>query len=234
MGRLFIVCEGQTEEQVVYSLLMPFFWSNGEIEVTPLLLPTRFGVAARRYKGGWNNYNRAKDFIRRHMAQHSAAHVWHTTMLDLYAIPEDFPGLDRARGASDPYEKVIRLEEAFYADLADDNLWRFVPNLQLHELEALLLVDVDCLEGVFPESAENVRRLREHIGSQNPELVDDGPDSAPSKRIGRWVPEYTAAKPTAAPLVLEAIGLERLLAECRHFKAWIELLGDCVRNDRLS
>jgi len=52
-----------------------------------------------------------------------------------------------------------------------------------------------------------------------PELVNDGPTTAPSKRIiGCW-PQY--AKTTDGPSLAAEIGIDRLRVACPHFDGWI-------------
>ena len=55
----------------------------------------------------------------------------------------------------------------------------------------------------------------------SPELIDDGEQSAPSKRIIHEIPEYEGMKASAGPLIAEKIGLETLRVKCRHFGAWV-------------
>ncbi|MYI47127.1 MAG: DUF4276 family protein, partial [Gemmatimonadetes bacterium] len=44
-------------------------------------------------------------------------------------------------------------------------------------------------------------------GFGSPELVDDGPSTAPSKRIAAAVPEYAKRKASAGPIFAAKIGL---------------------------
>ncbi|MGH8907498.1 MAG: DUF4276 family protein [Egibacteraceae bacterium] len=55
-----------------------------------------------------------------------------------------------------------------------------------------------------------------------PELVDDGPKSAPSKRIIDAWPQY--AKTTDGPVLAAQIGIARLRDRCPHFDAWVSRL----------
>ena len=62
----------------------------------------------------------------------------------------------------------------------------------------------------------------------NPEQINDGDDTAPSKRIIRVIPQYKNEKATAGPYVANKIGLPRLRRECPHFNQWmcrLETLG---------
>ena len=60
----------------------------------------------------------------------------------------------------------------------------------------------------------------------NPELINDHPETAPSKRILKEIPEYY--KVTAGVSVVSKIGLPLLRLKCSHFNDWLtmlELLG---------
>jgi hypothetical protein len=220
MTRLYVICEGQTEETFVGTVLAPHF-TPLEVEVTPLTLPNKRGSNARRHKGGWIDYGKARRFIREVMQQMHADDTWFTTMLDLYALPADFPGAGNAPPG--PAEaRVAYLEEAFRADVCDDSLWRFTPNLQLHEYEALLLAEPAALTHFYPNSANAVAALCADIAGLAPEAVNEGPQTAPSKRIVRHIPEYD--KVVAGTLVAAEIGLPTLRARCPHFGAWLTKL----------
>jgi hypothetical protein len=63
---------------------------------------------------------------------------------------------------------------------------------------------------------------------ESPEYIDDGEDTAPSKRIIKEIPEYEGMKASAGPLVAEKIGLTNIRKKCNHFNQWllkIEALG---------
>ena len=53
------------------------------------------------------------------------------------------------------------------------------------------------------------------------ELINDGDNTAPSKRIIGEIPEYEKMKPSAAPIVAEKIGLPTLRLQCKHFDEWL-------------
>src|SRR5437879_2971224 len=114
--RLYIFCEGQTEETFANTILYPHFLNRSSTYVVPILLPHKRRAVSRLHKGGWTNYSRAKSFIRDFMAEHHSDHTWFTTLLDLYAVPEDFPNLDVApRG--NPSERIAALEASFESDI---------------------------------------------------------------------------------------------------------------------
>lgn len=107
---------------------------------------------------------------------------------------------------------------------------RFLPYIQVHEFEALVLVDVSYLPAQFPDGEADGApdKLRSLIGDTPPELVDDGARTAPSKRIISVVGAYSSLKDVAGPAITGAIGLERLRAACPHFNEWV------TRLERLS
>ena len=59
---------------------------------------------------------------------------------------------------------------------------------------------------------------------ESPELIDDRPEQAPSRRITACIPEYSARKASAGPLVVAKIGLPRLRERCPHFDGWVSRL----------
>jgi hypothetical protein len=55
-------------------------------------------------------------------------------------------------------------------------------------------------------------------------LINDGEETAPSKRIGKEIPDYLGAKPTAGPIIAGKIGLETMRMKCPHFNEWLTKL----------
>jgi hypothetical protein len=142
-------------------------------------------------------------------------------------LPSDFPGYDEAYRESDPYCRVSILEEALSSDINGelDDI-RFVPYIQLHEFEALILADPKQLNWEFLEHDRPIQQLVEMVEKEggNPELIDDGVNTAPSKRIIAEIPEYEGSKATSGPLVAGKIGMQKLSERCRHFSEWVEIL----------
>jgi hypothetical protein len=224
--RLFVFCEGQTEETFANTVLAPHF-AGLDAYIRPLLLPNVKGAHTRRHKGGWNSYQTARRFMHGIMQQHHGNETWFTTLYDYYALPDDYPRAATPTTAS-PREKVLALEKAMAQDLVNDTLWRFTSHLQLHEFETLLLVDIDAFGEEFPERLDDVGRLKNDIGRHAPEDVNDGINSHPAARIIRRIPEYQGRKASAGPILAAHIGLARLRQHCPHFDAWISQLEDHV------
>ena len=109
--------------------------------------------------------------------------------------------------------------------LARFSISRFIPYIQLHEFEALLLADPQKLDAQVYEHRTWIQRLvRLANGFKSPELIDDGPDPAPSKRIAEEIPAYPRSKVSAGPITAERIGLHTLRTKCQHFDAWLGIL----------
>ncbi len=164
-----------------------------------------------------------KNDIQRFLAQEKGANVFFTTMMDLYAIPSDFPGLAEAEKLRHlPEKRVESLEAAFGNDIADG---RLIPFLQLHEFEAVLFCQPDWLTFFYPGARKKIAALQAIADAHSsPELINDGQHTAPSKRIIAQFPDYQKAKPAVGPQVAELIGLSVIRGKCPHFASWLTRL----------
>lgn len=223
MIRLHVTTEGATERNFIKRVLAPHLASFGVIVDARDVMTGRDKRRNFEYRGGMTNYQRARRDIENWMKQDSGATCWFSTMFDLYALPSDFPGFETARGG-DAYQRVAALEQA----LADDlNHPRFIPYIQLHEFEALLLADAQQLDWEYLEHDAQIGNLVRMVGNNNPELINDGEQTAPSKRIIREIPGFDKA--SSGVIVAERIGLVTLRQRCPHFNDWVarlEALGD--------
>lgn len=228
--RLHITAEGQTEERFVRHVLAPYLGERSVWSDARCVLTSRDKRAGILYRGGFRRqspYLTVKKDICAWMKEDRQSDVRFTTMLDLYALPNDFPGYADAQRKTDPYARVAVLEEAFAADINSEmNDTRFIPYVQLHEFEALILADPQHLDWEFLEHDDPIVRLADMVAREggNPELIDDGANTAPSKRIIAEIPEYAGKKATSGPLVAGRIGMPTLLERCRHFSQWIDRL----------
>ncbi len=217
--RLHVTAEGQTEEAFVKRILAPHLGAFNVFADARSVLTSRDKKAHKNYRGGLVSYSKAKADIEIWMKEDGRTECRFTTMFDLYALPGDFPGYTDARGENDPCRKVKALEKALKEDIDDR---RFIPYIQLHEFEALILADAGKLDWEYLDHDAPIRRLVDMVGNQNPELIDDTPEGAPSKRILRELPEYDKAN--SGVLVADKIGLQTMKAKCSHFRTWVELL----------
>ncbi len=215
--RLHFTVEGQTEQDFVKRLLEPHLADMSVWTGARCVLTGR--KRDYEYRGGMTTYQRARNDIMRWMLEDQNTDARFTTMFDLYALPNDFPGFQDSLESSDPYQRVSILEDALREDLADR---RFIPYIQLHEFEALLLSDPHELDSQFDDREQEIENLVKMAGQfTSPELIDDGRETSPSKRIINEIPEYCGRKVSAGPIVAERIGLPTLRAKCRHFSEWL-------------
>lgn len=217
MARLHFVVEGQSEEAFVNSILIGHLAAHGVSGSVRVISPR--GQRPRTKRGGIAKYSQLCRDIRLWMKEDNNADSYFTTMVDLYALPKDFPGWTEPNMSVTPLERVRKLEAAFGDDMGHE---RFIPYLQLHEFETLILAQPQLLEAMLPNSGATISQLAsecQEFGS--PEEIDEGASTAPSKRIIRHLPKYQGMKVLAASSVLRKIGLETIRGKCHHFDAWL-------------
>lgn len=223
--RLNFIVEGQTEERFVNTVLSDHLADLSIIAVAHCVTTRRERRAPHiKYRGGLTTFRHARDDIRRWVREDGGASARFTTMFDLYGLPTDFPRYADAERESDPYARVEILEAALSEAIGDR---RFIPYIQLHEFETLLFADPKKLDTQFPERVTEIQRLAETVTVLgDPELVNDGPTTAPSKRITAAIPEYGSRKASAGPIIAAKIGLPVLRSQCPHFSEWLDRLTE--------
>lgn len=222
MARLYLFAEGQTEQTFADTVLSPHL-ANREVYLQPPVLIAHARRKGIVHRGGGRKYEPMKKDIQRFLAQERAGDVYFTTMIDLYAIHSEFPGLAEAEKLLHlPYQRVEVLEQAFAKDINDS---RFVPYIQLHEYEAYLFADPACFGYFYGHHESAIQKLTGIANAHDtPELINDGPTTAPSKRIIAHLPDYENAKSVVGPQVAELIGLDMIRNKCPHFAAWLSRL----------
>jgi hypothetical protein len=102
---------------------------------------------------------------------------------------------------------------------------RFIPYIQLHEFEAYLFSQPSWFEYFYDHERQGIAALQAVADSfSSPEMIDDGPHTAHSKRITVALPDYADAKAVVGPQVAELIGLNVIRAKCPHFNEWLSVL----------
>ena len=218
MKRLYILCEGETEEKFIKTILDPYLQSVG-IAATPIICATK-RTAVKKYKGGVSSYGKIKNELAKLCGENRNAMV--TTMFDLYGLPHDTPGIDKS--FNDIYKKAEHIEEAVMNNIGN-RFGNLFFNLVLHEFEGLLFSDVSAFKYISDVDDGTIalfRRIRASV--ETPEHINDSPETAPSKRIMSAIPTYS--KITDGIDVAELIGINCISAECRHFKKWITKILD--------
>ncbi|WP_081593934.1 DUF4276 family protein [Nocardia brasiliensis] len=129
------------------------------------------------------------------------------------------PGMADIPTGLAPRDRVAHVEGSLAAAAADH---RFVPHLILHELETWVFAAAEQVGCLLPGLTEKLVR-DVHIAG-GPELINDGPDTAPSKRILDYCPQYS--KTNDGPLAIADLGVAELRTQCPHFDAWLEVLDN--------
>lgn len=215
MRQALILVEGLTERAFVTDVLAPHLWAHG-VALTPTIMVTKRVKSGADFKGGLPAYPRVRRELRRLLAARQSVCV--TTMFDYYALPSGTPGTaDRPSG--DALARVEHVETSLAADIDDR---RFFPYLSLHEFEALVFAAPDAASWLIDDPTFASALVNIAAGFATPEEIDEGADTAPSRRIRRIAPSWNKA--LHGPLAAAAIGLPTLRARCPHFGRWVSAL----------
>ncbi len=218
MRAIYIICEGPTEEEFVNVLLRPYFNSQNFYDVRPILMTTSKG-----HKGGDVKYDRLKFNIDKLLKRETDILV--TTFIDYFRLRNDFPKYDVAQEKQNKIQRVDFLEQAL-SDAINNS--RFIPYIQLHEFEGLLFAAKNGFEFLPDLKQTNLNKLLLAVEEkENPEELNDGELTVPSKRLQLLIPGYR--KTIHGPLIAEINQMEILLARCTRFKNWVETLIEKVK-----
>lgn len=218
--RLIVVVEGQTEEAFVRHVLKPHLEPLGVYVSATIVGKMNAQKRGHQGRGGGHFRHWQKD-IAHLLTSDKSPSLRVTTLFDLYGLPEDFPELDQHINAIDSNKSCDALTHALAAVFNDH---RFIPYIQRHEFEALVLASLDALSELLDAEDDllGLEALREDISGTPPEDVNEHRESAPSKRLKAHIPGYS--KTVHGPLVTEVTGIEVLCERCPRFNAWIRQL----------
>ncbi len=214
---LLVTAEGPTEQIFAEECLGEYLLPFGVIVRSRSVLTSRDKKISRQYRGGLKSYSRARGDLWTWMKEERQGDRRFTTMFDCYGLPKDFPDYKTAMSLQDPYDRVFALEQAFAIDVSHCH---FIPYIQLHEFEALILADPGKLRSEYLHREQSILSLTRLASDSNPELINDHYDTVPSRRIQAVLPEYD--KVMAGPAVAKQIGIPRLKERCRHFCEWVQ------------
>jgi Domain of unknown function (DUF4276) len=218
MKRCLVLVEGQTEEAFVNQVLAPHLVVHGFSSVQPVVLITKRAAGGEKVgKGGVSTWGKVERDLQPLLRN---SHAVVTTMLDLYGLPSDTPGLVGA--PPPPRLRATSIEAAISAAFP----WAaatFIPYLEVNEFEAMLYCD-PSLVATYADLASIDKAMSRDLddADDDPELINNGPNTAPSKRIARHWPGYR--KGTDGPTIAARIGLQALRSRCQHLDEWITQL----------
>jgi hypothetical protein len=206
---VFVLVEGQTEERFVKDVLAPEFYAL-DLFFDPRLLITKRVKHGASFKGGVTSYGKFRNDVVRLIGEANGRAV--TTIVDYYGLPSDFPGAS--------IDRALHVEASIHKDLGAPQ--NFFPFLALHEFEAWLFSSRDELPQTLTEPGKHAAFAAIRDAFVDPEQINDGPQTAPSKRIAALFPTYR--KVLHGPAVAMRIGMSAIRRECPHFAAWYEKL----------
>lgn len=215
--RLFIYCEGQTEEMFVERLLRNHLGNYGVKVERPELCATSLDPAGQR--GGFVNWDAIEFDLKQTFAGDADPNLRFTTLLDVYRMP---PKLLALAGFAGPVTLPTDVEKVESTIEGVFNEPRFKAYLQRHELEALLLADLDALERVFHRDIAGLQAMRADIAAfAHSEDINHGATTHPAARLESAVAGYKDLKASNAYFVLAESGLEKVRSKCPRFDAWL-------------
>ena len=226
MIRINVVAEGYSEMFFAKQVLNNYFNGSRIIDSRCVLTSTNHRTNYE-YRVGMRSYELAKADVVRWLLEDQGAYV--TTMFDFYQLPSDFPGFEQAMRLQDHRQCVELLEKDLREDISHQVpyslLDHFVPYIQLHEFEALLFSDLHVLEYEYLDNQDRkaLDALCEETQGLAPEEINNGPQTAPSKRLLKAL-DYR--KGSAPAQWLELITVKRICEKCPHFAAWINVLSN--------
>lgn len=212
MTYLNILVEGPTEEQFVNRVIQPYLkiFNIYILKTINLRGSTKYSEINR------NINNLLKDPNR---------HV--TTLFDYYGLArfsKDFPGIEiKDDKNKDITDKINHIQKKFGEDI---NCERFIPYIQLHEFEAFIFIDGEIAASkMLSDKRSNISSeidTARQNNENNPELINDSPNSAPSKRLKKLYPAYD--KVNDGVDITSELGITRIMEACPRFHNWIETL----------
>lgn len=229
MKRLYLTVEGQTEQAFAVDVLQPHLAHFAVYVWKPRLTGLHARRKGRIPSGGLlSTFQHSLGDIQRWLGEDKSPDARFSMMIDLYSLPTDFPGYGIASEAVDPNQRAEILEKALSEELNDS---RFIPYLQVHEFEALVLSRPETFGDWFERVEKKVQRLVAECRTfGSPEKINGGQHTHPKARIRKHIEDYDAN--VDGPMLVKDIGLETVRARCPHFHQWLTLLeGLDTEND---
>jgi hypothetical protein len=212
MKRIIIICEGTTEQEFCNKTLLPYFAAKGIYVQAPRI---------EKSNGGIVNWSALKGQIENHLKHDPAGFV--SLLIDYYGIyaKHNFPAWEEASEIADKSDRLSFIEQKMKDDIDEKLRYRFMPYMQLHEFEGLLFNQISIFHEQIPAAdLVNLPELQSTFDRfTNPEMINNTPDNAPSKRLQRIIKGYS--KVVYGNILAEAIGLSRIRTKCFRFNAWI-------------
>lgn len=221
MKRLYLTVEGQTEAAFATSVLSPHLANFNVFLHRPRFTGLHGRRRGRIPQGGLlNTFGHALADMGTWLREDQSPDARFTMMVDLYSLPHDFPGYAAGMARPNGKEQADALQQSLTTEIGDI---RFIPYIQVHECESLVLVDPVRIGTLYEVAKAQIEALfHECERYATPEEINHGQHSHPKYRIQRRVQDYD--ENVAGPLLAEDIGLPTLRERCPHFGEWLTRL----------
>lgn len=217
MNRIVAIVEGPTERAFCQEVLAPYLGALG-VFVTAQIV----GRPGR--KGGVRSWASVRRDVLAALKQDRQRAC--TTMFDYYGVPADWPAA--AKKKNKPFRAAVAaIERAMHDDICKEmgssfDQTLFLPYLQVHEFEALLFSGPKVLAEVLDASSLESKLRKVVADSGEPEAIDDGDQTHPSKRILALAPDFQ--KTLHGSIAAQRIGIDRMREGCPNFAKWVARL----------
>lgn len=206
MVRVGISVEGTTEERFVQMVLSPYL-AQKQVYITPISM------------GGDVKLDRVKSELKK--IANSFDYV--TTFYDFYGF----------KGKLDSDTKAS-LEQKMHDHAHASIQAKLIPYVQMYEFEGLLFSCPIAMHSVLnqPKPQSTVEIWANGILAQfenNPEKINDSPQTAPSKRLEG---NTNYRKTTHGPNIAKQIGIQKLREVCTGFNQWLTRLEQLASKNK--
>jgi len=207
MIRMAMSVEGQTEDEFVKTLLVPFFRNDG-IALTSIIVTTKREKCGIKHKGGCINLPRIKNEISKLLPNFDYV----TTFYDLYGF--------------DIKEKIDadRLENKIHQLF--NNSYKLIPYIQQYEFETLLFTSSEYYADYFGDKNAqiDIESIIQSCGGI--EEINNSVETSPSKRMESFFDKYGEQydKVFHGASIANDISLETIMKKCFRFNKWLEKL----------
>lgn len=218
MRRLVFIVEGRSEERFINKILIPYLSARDGLQGIPMHAQQLVTNRKKLIHGGNVSFGKFANDVRNVAA---SGDVLVTTLIDFFRLPSDFPGYTTDGMKVDEIERAIRESMAVEVSPAV-----FLPYIQRHEFETLLFSNMDGFAALDMDEKSLARLERIEQEYDNPEDINGGAETAPSKRLAHI---FNYEKTADSFTMLSAIPIDAIRAKCPRFNRWAIQLEEGLR-----
>ena len=215
-----VVVEGPTENLFIKNVLAPY-WALRGIFISSPKIRTRIDERSGKvFTGGDIRFPRVAKQVGNFLKQRQNIIV--ASFVDYYGI-KDWPSLETINQNHSPRDIARILNQAAleyiqqnYPETCPQN--RYFPYIAVHEFEALLFSNASIMSKHLHIPSKKIEDVIQECG--NPESINNGSETAPSKRLDKWT-NGQYGKTTTGISIAEEIGIESMRQQCPLFDEWL-------------